>query len=117
MVMVMYAQCIALCAGLSYEHLRNLRFLGLRRDEHELSVPVDKVLAANRLQLCDDTKGTVRETRAPAGGEEWPSRGPHRPEERREPSAGKGDRSGPGEGQGTEPGQAAARPAARWRGA
>lgn len=66
MVMVMYAQCIALCAGLSYEHLRNLRFLGLRRDEHELGVPVDEVLAANRLQLCDDTKGTVRETRAPA---------------------------------------------------
>lgn len=68
MVMVMYAQCIALCDALSYEHLRNLRFLGLRRDENELSVPVDEVLSANGLQLRDDTEGSVREPRAPAGG-------------------------------------------------
>ena len=63
---VMYAQCDAQCDGLSYEHLRNLRFLGLRRDENELSVPVDEVLSANRLQLCDDAEGPVREPWVPA---------------------------------------------------
>ncbi|QBB65604.1 hypothetical protein SRB521_01342 [Intestinimonas butyriciproducens] len=43
--------------------------LGLRGDKHELSVPIDEVLAANCLQLCDDARGTVREPRAPTGGE------------------------------------------------
>lgn len=46
----------------------SLFFPPFPRDEHELSVPVDEVLAANGLQLCDDAEGAVREPGASAGG-------------------------------------------------
>lgn len=63
MVMVIGAQCIGQCGAQPYKTFFEVFVLLLlsSRDEDELGIPGEEVLAANGRQLRDGTKGLFRE--------------------------------------------------------